>query len=83
MHEIRVSIVSPEALDHGIAELWAARELIGYTILEDGDLMLRVEPRRDRSAVVIGVHSLAQALSRAEHLLERYSSPIAATATHG
>jgi hypothetical protein len=51
MHEIRVSIVSPEAADHGVAELWAADELIGYTILEDSDLMLRIEPRRDRTAL--------------------------------
>ena len=42
MHEIRVSIVSPEAADHGVAELWAAGKLIGYTILEDTDLMLRM-----------------------------------------
>jgi hypothetical protein len=72
MHEIRVSIVSPEAADHGVAELWAANELIGYTILQDSDLMLRIEPRRDRTAVVVGARSLAQALSRAEHLLEQY-----------
>lgn len=26
MHEIRVSIMSPEAADHGVAELWAAGE---------------------------------------------------------
>jgi hypothetical protein len=70
MHEIRVSIVSPEAADHGVAELWAADELIGYTILEDSDLMLRIEPRHDRTAVVVGARSLAQALSQAEHLLE-------------
>ena len=31
MHEIRVSIISPEAADHGVAELWAADGLIGYT----------------------------------------------------
>src|SRR5438270_11666942 len=70
MHEIRVSILSPEAADHGVAELWAAGELIGYTILEDTDLMLRIEPRRDRPPLVIGAHSLAQALSHAQHLLE-------------
>jgi hypothetical protein len=29
MHEIQVSIVSQEAADHGVAELWAAGELIG------------------------------------------------------
>jgi hypothetical protein len=72
MHEIRVSILSPEAADHGVAELWAADELIGYTILEDSDLMLRIEPRRDRTAVVVGARSLAQALNQAEHLLEQY-----------
>ena len=72
MHEIRVSILSPEAADHGVAELWAAGQLIGYTILEDSDLMLRIEPRRDRNAVVVGARSLAQALSRAERLLEQY-----------
>ena len=31
MHEIRVSVVSPEAADHGVAELWAAEELIKAT----------------------------------------------------
>jgi hypothetical protein len=72
MHEIRVSIMSPEAADHGVAELWAADELVGYTILQDSDLMLRIEPRGDRTAVVVGARSLAQALNRAEHLLEQY-----------
>jgi hypothetical protein len=72
MHEIRVSIVSPEAADHGVAEFWAADELIGYTILDDWDLMLRIEPRRDRTPVVVGARSLAQALGQAAHLLEQY-----------
>jgi hypothetical protein len=72
MHEIHVSITSPEAGDHGVAELWAAGELIGHTILHDTDLMLRIEPRRDRAAVVVGAHSLAEALTRAEQLLEQY-----------
>lgn len=75
MHEIRVSIVSPEAADHGVAELWAADELIGYTILHDTDLMLRIEPRRDQTAVLVGAHGLAQAINRAEQLLERYCPP--------
>ena len=72
MHEIRVSIVSPEAADDGFAELWAGHEMIGYTILDDGDLMLCIEPRHDRTAVVVGAHSLSQALVRAEQLLEQY-----------
>jgi hypothetical protein len=72
MHEIRVSVTSPEAADYGVAELSAAGESIGFTILEDGDLMLHIEPRRDHTAVVVGAHSLAQALSQAKHLLEKY-----------
>ena len=72
MHEIQVSIMSAEAADHGVAELWAAGELIGYTILDDSDLMLRIEPPGDRTAVVVGARSLAQAIERAEHLLEQY-----------
>jgi hypothetical protein len=70
MHEIRVSVVSPEAADHGVAELWAAGELIGYTILDDSDLMLRIEPRNDRTPLVVGTRSLAQALGEAQHLLD-------------
>ena len=72
MHDIYVTVLSPEAADYGVAELWAGNELIGYTILEDGDLMLCIEPRTDRAAIIVGAHSLAQALTRAEHLLERY-----------
>ena len=60
MHEIRVSIASPEAADHGVAELWAAGEQIGYTVLDDSDLMLRIEPRRDHTVVVVGARSLAR-----------------------
>jgi hypothetical protein len=72
MHEIRVSVTSPEAADHGVAELSAAGEPIGFTILEDGDLMLHIEPRRDQTAVVVGAHSLAQALNQANHQLGGY-----------
>ena len=72
MHEIRVTVTSAEAADYGVAELSAAGESIGFTILEDGDLMLHIEPRRDHTAVVVGARSLAEALSQAEHLLEQY-----------
>jgi hypothetical protein len=72
MHEIHVSVASPEAADHGVAELSAAGESIGFTILEDGDLMLHIEPRRDHTAVIVGAHSLADALSRAKRLLGHY-----------
>ena len=72
MHEIRVTVSSAEAADYGVAELSAAGESIGFTILEDGDLMLHIEPRRDHAAVVVGARSLVQALLQAKHLLEEY-----------
>ena len=72
MHDIRVSVASAEAADYGVAELSAAGEPIGFTIFEDGDLMLHIEPRRDHTAVIVGARSLAQALHRAKHLLENY-----------
>jgi hypothetical protein len=34
--------------------------------------MLHIEPRRDHTAVVVGAHRLAQALSQAKALLEKY-----------
>ena len=46
--------------------------LLAFTRLEDGDLVLRIEPRDDGGAVVVGAHSLARALARAKALLEAY-----------
>jgi hypothetical protein len=72
MHEIRVSVLSAQAADYSVAELCAAGELIGHTVLEDNDLMLRIEPRHDHTAVVLGARSPTQALNQAKHLLEKY-----------
>ncbi|HET6868388.1 MAG TPA: hypothetical protein VFH80_20910 [Solirubrobacteraceae bacterium] len=72
MHEINVSVAGAEAADYGVAELSVGGESIGYTVLEDGDLMFHIEPRRDHAAVVVGARSLAQALIEACHLLEKY-----------
>ncbi len=52
MHEIHVSVVSPEEASYGTAEFWSGDRMIGFTRLEDGDLMFRVEPRHDGAAVV-------------------------------
>ena len=69
MHEIEVRSVSAEEASEGVAELWAGGQLIAFTHLEDGDLMLRIEPRRDGAPVVVGAHSLAHALAEADRLL--------------
>jgi hypothetical protein len=69
-HQLDVSVVSSEEAEFGIAEFWAGGRLFGFTRLEDGELVLRIEPRSDGGAVVVGAHSLAEALARAKQLLE-------------
>jgi len=71
-HEITVRVVSPEEADHNVAELWLGDKLFGLTRLEDGELVLRIEPRDDGATVVISVHSLANALEQAKTLLQSY-----------
>jgi hypothetical protein len=72
MHEIQVSVVSAEEASYGVAEFWSGGRLIGFTHFDDGDLMLRVEPRDDGAPVVIGAHGLADALAEANRLLASY-----------
>ena len=72
MHDIRVSVVSAEEASYGVAELWSGERLIGYTHLDDGDLMLRIEPRADGAPVEVGAHGLADALAEANRLLASY-----------
>ena len=72
MHEINVSVVSAEEASYGVAELWSDGRLIGFTQFDDGDLMLRIEPRDDGAAVVIGAHGLADALAEANRMLASY-----------
>jgi hypothetical protein len=72
MHEIHVTVVSPEEAEYGTAEFWSAGRMIGFTHLEDGDLMLRIEPQRDGAPVEVGAHSLAAAIAEANRLLAAY-----------
>lgn len=72
MHEIEVRTVSPEEASEGIAELWVGGRMIAYTHIEDGDLMLRIEPRDDGAPVVLGVHGLTEALAEVDRLLALY-----------
>ena len=70
LHDIHVSVVSPEEASLGVAEFWSGDRLIGFTLIEDGDLTLRIGPSTD--AVVLGAHALAEALSEAHRLLAVY-----------
>ncbi len=67
MHEINVTVVSAEEAEYGTAEFWSGGRMIGYTLLDDGDLMLRIE-----NGVEVGAHSLAGAIAEANRLLALY-----------
>jgi len=70
MHDIHVSVVSAEEASLGVAEFWSGDRMIGFTLMEDSDLTLRIEPSPD--GVVLGAHALAQALAEANRLLALY-----------
>jgi|tagenome__1003787_1003787.scaffolds.fasta_scaffold20939700_2 hypothetical protein len=72
VHEIHVAVVSPEEAAYGTAEFWAGGRMIAFTRIEDGDLVLRIDPSRDGTAVVLGARSLAAALAEANRLLAVY-----------
>ena len=72
MHEFNVTVVSAGEAEYGTAELWSGGRLFGFTHLEDGDLMLRIEPGQDGPAGVVGAHGLADAIAEANRLLGRY-----------
>ncbi|HEY1509048.1 MAG TPA: hypothetical protein VGF93_08625, partial [Solirubrobacteraceae bacterium] len=60
-----------EAYD-GIAEFWSANELMATTVLHDGRLHLRIDPRRDGMPWLADVVSLGRALSEAKQRLTAY-----------
>ena len=67
MHEIHVTVVSAEEAAYGTAEFWSGGRQIGFTYLEDGDLVLRID-----TPVVVGAQGLANAIAEANRLLSLY-----------
>jgi hypothetical protein len=70
MHDIHVNVVSAEEASLGVCEFWSGDRLIGFTLMEDSDLALRIEP--SPAPVVVGAHALAEALAEANRLLALY-----------
>jgi hypothetical protein len=72
MSEIHVIVTGPEEAYDYEAELWAANELMGVTVLHQGRLHLRIDPRRDGTPWLADTASLARALTEAEERLAAY-----------
>jgi hypothetical protein len=65
MPPVRVIVASPEEAFDGNAELWCGGEQLAVTVVHDGRLHLRVDPRRDGEPWLIETTSLALALEDA------------------
>ena len=72
MTEINVIVTGPEEAYNNEAEFWCANELMGFTVLHEGRLHLRIDPRSDGLPWLADTVSLARALADAEHRLAAY-----------
>jgi hypothetical protein len=66
---IEVIVASLEEAEAGIAEFWIDGTQFGHTLLLDGELVLRIEPRSDGQAWEVDFHALRRSLDRALELL--------------
>ena len=72
MTAINVIVTGPEEAYNYGAELWHANEMIGVTVLHEGRLHLRIDPRADGSPWLADVVNLERALAEAEQRLAAY-----------
>jgi hypothetical protein len=66
---IEVLVMSMEAAEDQVAELWVGGVQLGETLMRDGTVVLRIEPRSDGRPWEVGATALRHALSRAAELL--------------
>ncbi len=69
MPEVHVIVASPEEAFDGIAEFWCDGVMSAETVIHEGQLHLRVDPRVDREPWLFEVQSLARALAEAQQKL--------------
>jgi hypothetical protein len=72
MSEINVVVTGPEEAYDYEAEFWCGHEMLGVTVLHEGRLHLRIDPRFDGSPWLADVESLARSLAEAEERLAAY-----------
>ncbi len=72
MTPVRVIVASAEEALDSNAEFWLGRELMAVTVLYDGRLHLRIDPRRDGEPWLIETTSLALALESATRQIAQY-----------
>jgi len=72
MTDIHVIVTGPEEAYDYAAEFWLAKELMAVTVLHEGRLHLRIDPRADDMPWLADTASLARALAEASERLAAY-----------
>jgi hypothetical protein len=72
MTEINVIVTGPEEAYDNEAEFWCGNELMAVTVLHQGRLHLRIDPRPDGGPWLADTASLARSLTEAEQRLAAY-----------
>jgi hypothetical protein len=72
MTEIKVIVTGPEEAYDNEAEFWCANEQLGVTVVHEGRLHLRIDPRADGTPWLADTESLARALAEADQRLAAY-----------
>ena len=72
MPPVHLIVASPEEATDDNAEFWVGHEQWAITVLHEGTLHLRIDPRRDGEPWLVDVMSLAQALASANAQLAEY-----------
>jgi hypothetical protein len=67
-----VIVTGPEEAYDGVAEFWSANELMATTVLHQGRLHLRIDPRADGMPWLADAVSLGRALGEAKQRLSAY-----------
>ncbi len=65
MNDVHVIVTGPEEAYNDEAEFWCASEMMAFTVLHEGRLHLRIDPRPDGLPWLADTTSLAAALTEA------------------
>jgi hypothetical protein len=72
MTNVEMILTGPEEAYDYEAEFWCANEMLGVTVLHDGRLHLRIDPRPDGSPWLADAATLLKALEEARDRLMKY-----------
>jgi hypothetical protein len=72
MPRVNLIVASPEEAADDNAEFWVGHEQWAVTVLHEGTLHLRIDPRPDGEPWLVDAITLAQALASANRQLATY-----------